>query len=239
MSEQPVDDPVREASSRLVQGASLAAMAAEALSQARQSRAAARTAAAARAAAAEGVQQAVAQAAARVAWAPLLQRGLRAHLTDNDVAQARAAADLWSPGVWEAQRAREHAQRRQAATHAIQPGLFRAEPHRTATARTLPAGPGSSSPTTPSDFPPLTAGRDGGSTVAAATTSTGAPSVAPTVLRAPDGSAPALATAGFPEPLTGTVLTRSGAVVQHADSTAGPGAVARTPNLHRSNGLTR
>jgi hypothetical protein len=238
MSEQPVDDPVREASSRLVQGASLAAMAAEALSQARQSRAAARNATDAHAAG-DRVQQAVAQAAAGVAWAPLLQRGLRAHLTDNDVAQGRAAADLWSPGVWEAQRASEHAQRRQAATAATQPGASRAEPHCTSTARALPAGPGPSSPTTTSDSPAPRVGGDAGSTVAAATISAGVPQVAPAVPRAPDGRAPALATAGFPEPLTGTVLTRSGLVVQHADSTAGPWAVARAPGLPRPNGLTR
>jgi len=71
------EDPVGQASSKVVQYVSLATMAAEAIAQVRQQRAAAAATTDARAAAALRAEYGAALGAARTQWAPVLDRRLR------------------------------------------------------------------------------------------------------------------------------------------------------------------
>ena len=69
---EPAEDPVGQASSKVVQYVSLATMAAEAIAQHRQQRAAQAASTDQRAAAALRAQQTSAHAAARLQWQPVL-----------------------------------------------------------------------------------------------------------------------------------------------------------------------
>ncbi len=94
MNEQ-AEDPVGQASSKVVQYVSLATMAAEAIAQVRQQRAAAAATTDARAAAALRAEYGAALGAARTQWAPVLDRRLRDQTSVADAGLAWAATQAW------------------------------------------------------------------------------------------------------------------------------------------------
>jgi len=89
------EDPVGQASSKVVQYVSLATMAAEAIAQVRQQRAAAAATTDARAAAALRAEYGAALGAARTQWAPVLDRRLRDQTSVADAGLAWAATQAW------------------------------------------------------------------------------------------------------------------------------------------------
>jgi hypothetical protein len=106
------EDPVGQAGSKVVQYVSLATMAAEAIAQVRQQRAARQAATDERTVRALRAQQTAARAAARMQWSPVLDSRRRAGLSLADTGLAWAASQAWRPLDPEAQRASEQATER-------------------------------------------------------------------------------------------------------------------------------
>lgn len=106
------EDPVGQAGSKVVQYVSLATMAAEAIAQVRQQRAARLAATDERTVRALRAQQTAARAAARMQWSPVLDPRRRAGLSLADTGLAWAASQAWRPLDPEAQRASEIATER-------------------------------------------------------------------------------------------------------------------------------
>jgi hypothetical protein len=111
MSEH-AEDPVGQAGSKVVQYVSLATMAAEAIAQVRQQRAAGLAATDGRTVRALRAQQTAARAAARMQWSPVLDPRRRTGLSLVDTGLAWAASQAWRPLDPEAQRASEQATER-------------------------------------------------------------------------------------------------------------------------------
>jgi hypothetical protein len=109
---EPAEDPVGQASSKLVQYVSLATMAAEAIAQRRQQRAAQAASSDQRAAAALRAQQTSAHTAARLQWQPVLDPRRVGSLSVADTGLAWAAAQAWRPADPEAELATSRAQDR-------------------------------------------------------------------------------------------------------------------------------
>jgi hypothetical protein len=93
--DEHAEDPVGQAGQKVVQYASLATMAAEALAQVRQQRAAAAAAGDAQTAAAVRAQRTAALTAAQAQWQPLLDSRLRGRTSLGDAGLAWAAAQGW------------------------------------------------------------------------------------------------------------------------------------------------
>lgn len=106
------EDPVGQAGSKVVQYVSLATMAAEAIAQVRQQRAARLAAIDERTVRALRAQQTAARAAARMQWSPVLDPRRRSALSLADTGLAWAASQAWRPLDPEAQRASEQATER-------------------------------------------------------------------------------------------------------------------------------
>jgi hypothetical protein len=106
------EDPVGQAGSKVVQYVSLATMAAEAVAQVRQQRAARQAATDERTVRALRAQQTAARAAARMQWSPVLDPRRRRALSLADTGLAWAASQAWRPLDPEAQRASEQATER-------------------------------------------------------------------------------------------------------------------------------
>ena len=106
------EDPVGHASSKIVQYVSLATMAAEAIAQVRQQRAAAAAAVDERAAGALRAQQISALAAARLQWKPVLDPRRSSGLGLGDAGLAWAATQAWRDADPEAELACRRAQER-------------------------------------------------------------------------------------------------------------------------------
>lgn len=109
---EPAEDPVGQASTKVVQYVSLVTMAAEAIAQRRQQQAAAAAGADARAAGALRAQQTSARAAARLQWQPVLDPRRARDLGLGDTGLAWAAAQAWRPTDPEAELAAARAQDR-------------------------------------------------------------------------------------------------------------------------------
>jgi hypothetical protein len=109
---EPAEDPVGQASSKVVQYVSLATMAAEAIAQHRQQRAAQAASTDQRAAAALRAQQTSAHAAARLQWQPVLDPRRARSLSLADTGLAWAVAQAWRPTDPEAELASTRAQDR-------------------------------------------------------------------------------------------------------------------------------
>ena len=103
------EDPVGHASSKIVQYVSLATMAAEAIAQVRQQRAASAAAVDERTAAGVRAQQTAAHAAARLQWRPVLDPRRHDSLTLADTGVAWAATQAWREIDPEAQLASDRA----------------------------------------------------------------------------------------------------------------------------------
>lgn len=97
MSEQPHEDPVAHASTKITAYVSVAAMAAEAIAQVAAARARKPAAADERTASALRAQRLAAYGQARLGWAPLLDPRLRGQTTLTDAAAVRAQAQAWRP----------------------------------------------------------------------------------------------------------------------------------------------
>ena len=93
--DEHAEDPVGQAGQKVVQYASLATMAAEAIAQVRQQRAAAADANDARTAAEVRAQRTAALTAARAQWQPVLESRLRGRTSLADAGVAWAAAQGW------------------------------------------------------------------------------------------------------------------------------------------------
>jgi hypothetical protein len=93
--DEHAEDPVGHAGQKVVQYASLATMAAEAIAQVRQQRAAAAAAGDAQTAAAVRAQRTAALTAAQAQWQPLLDSRLRGRTSLGDAGLAWAAAQGW------------------------------------------------------------------------------------------------------------------------------------------------
>lgn len=111
MSEH-AEDPVGQASSKVVQYVSLATMAAEAIAQVRQQRAARLAATDEQTVRALRAQQTAARSAARLQWSPVLDPRRRTGLNLADTGLAWAASQAWRATDPEAQRASEQAAQR-------------------------------------------------------------------------------------------------------------------------------
>jgi len=109
---EPAEDPVGQASSKVVQYISLATMAAEAIAQRRQQRAAEAASTDRQAAAALRAQQTSAHTAARLQWQPVLDPRRAGSLSLADTGLAWAAAQAWRPTDPEAELASTRAQDR-------------------------------------------------------------------------------------------------------------------------------
>jgi hypothetical protein len=109
---EPAEDPVGQASSKVVQYISLATMAAEAIAQRRQQRAAEAASIDTQAAAALRAQQTAARTAARLQWQPVLDPRRVGSLSLADTGLAWAAAQAWRPTDPEAELASTRAQDR-------------------------------------------------------------------------------------------------------------------------------
>jgi hypothetical protein len=109
---EPAEDPVGQASTKVVQYVSLVTMAAEAIAQRRQQQAAAAASTDARAAAALRAQQTSAHTAARLQWQPILDPRRARSLGLADTGLAWAAAQAWRPTDPEAELASDRAQDR-------------------------------------------------------------------------------------------------------------------------------
>jgi len=109
---EPAEDPVGQASSKVVQYVSLATMAAEAIAQRRQQRAAEAASTDERAAAALRAQQTSAHTAARLQWQPVLDPRRAGSLSLADTGLAWAAAQAWRPTDPQAELASTRAQDR-------------------------------------------------------------------------------------------------------------------------------
>jgi hypothetical protein len=109
---EPAEDPVGQASSKVVQYVSLATMAAESIAQHRQQRAAQAASTDERAAAALRAQQTSAHTAARLQWQPVLDPRRARSLSLADTGLAWAAAQAWRPTDPEAELASTRAQDR-------------------------------------------------------------------------------------------------------------------------------
>lgn len=92
---EPAEDPVAQAGTKVVQYVSLVTMAAEAIAQRRQQQAAAAAAADERAAGALRAQQTSAHAAARLQWQPVLDPRRRDSVSLNDTGLAWASTQAW------------------------------------------------------------------------------------------------------------------------------------------------
>lgn len=92
---EPAEDPVAQAGTKVVQYVSLVTMAAEAIAQRRQQQAAAAAAADERAAGALPAKQTSAHAAARLQWQPMLDPRRRDSLSLNDTGLAWASTQAW------------------------------------------------------------------------------------------------------------------------------------------------
>ena len=97
MGEQPHEDPVAHASTKITGYVSVAAMAAEAIAQVAAARARERAAADERTASALRAQRLAAYGQARLGWAPLLDPKLRGQTTATDAAAVWARAQAWRP----------------------------------------------------------------------------------------------------------------------------------------------
>jgi hypothetical protein len=106
------EDPVGQASSKVAQYVSLATMAAEAIAQVRQQRAAALAAADEHTVRAVRAQQTAARAAARLQWSPVLDPRRRNGLNLADTGLAWAASQAWRTLDPEAQLASDFASQR-------------------------------------------------------------------------------------------------------------------------------
>lgn len=106
------EDPVGQASSKVVQYVSLATMAAEAIVQVRQQHAARQAATNEQTVRALRAQQTAARAAARMQWSPVLDSRRRTGLSLADTGLAWAASQAWCPLDPEAQRASDLATER-------------------------------------------------------------------------------------------------------------------------------
>jgi hypothetical protein len=93
--DEHAEDPVGQAGQKVVQYASLATMAAEAIAQVRQQRAAAAAAGDAQTAAAVRAHRTAALTAAQAQWQPLLDSRLRGRTSPGDAGLAWAAAQGW------------------------------------------------------------------------------------------------------------------------------------------------
>ena len=93
--DEHAEDPVGQAGQKVVQYASLATMAAEAIAQVRQQRAAAAAAGDAQTAAAVRAQRTAALTAAQAQWQPLLDNRLRGRTSLGDAGLAWATAQGW------------------------------------------------------------------------------------------------------------------------------------------------
>lgn len=93
--DEHAEDPVGQAGQKVVQYASLATMAAEAIAQVRQQRAAAAAATDAQTAAAVRAQRTAALTAAQAQWQPVLNSRLRGRTSIADAGLAWAAAQGW------------------------------------------------------------------------------------------------------------------------------------------------
>ena len=111
MSEH-AEDPAGQASTKVVQYVSLVTMAAEAIAQVRQQRAAVAATADLQAAGAARAQHEAAHASARLRWAPVLNPERRSGLDVTGTGLAWAAAQAWRPFDPEAELATERAQDR-------------------------------------------------------------------------------------------------------------------------------
>jgi len=111
MSEQPHEDPVAHASTKITSYVSLAAMAAEAVAQVAAARARERAAVDERAAAALRADRRTAYASARLGWAPMLDPRLRDRAGVDEAGAAWARAQPWRPDP-EAERAGQLAEER-------------------------------------------------------------------------------------------------------------------------------
>ncbi len=111
MSEQPHEDPVAHASTKITSYVSLAAMAAEAVAQVAAARARERAVTDERAAAALRAGRRTAYASARLDWAPILDPRLRGRATLDEAGAAWARAQPWRPDP-EAERAAQLAEER-------------------------------------------------------------------------------------------------------------------------------
>jgi len=111
MSEQPHEDPVAHASTKITAYVSVAAMAAEAIAQVAAARARERAAADERTASALRAQRLAAYGQARLGWAPVLDPKLREQTTLTDAAAVWARAQAWRPDP-EAERASDLAEER-------------------------------------------------------------------------------------------------------------------------------
>ena len=104
MSEQPHEDPVAHASTKITSYVSVAAMAAEALAQVAAARARERAAADERAASALRAERLAAYGQARLGWSPVLDPKLRERTSVTDAGRVWASAQAWRPDP-EAERA--------------------------------------------------------------------------------------------------------------------------------------
>ncbi len=111
MSEQPHEDPVAHASTKITSYVSLAAMAAEAVAQVAAARARERATVDERAAAALRADRRTAYASARLGWAPILDPRLRGRAGVEEAGAAWARAQPWRPHP-EAERAAQLAEER-------------------------------------------------------------------------------------------------------------------------------
>jgi hypothetical protein len=110
--DEHAEDPVGQAGQKVVQYASLATMAAEAIAQVRQQRAAAAAAGDAQAAAAVRAQRTAALTAAQAQWQPLLDSRLRGRTSLGDAGLAWAAAQGWREVEPQASLASDRAEQR-------------------------------------------------------------------------------------------------------------------------------
>jgi hypothetical protein len=110
--DEHAEDPVGQAGQKVVQYASLATMAAEAIAQVRQQRAAAVAAGDAQTAAAVRAQRTAALTAAQAQWQPVLDSRLRGRTSVGDAGLAWAAAQGWREVEPQASLASDRAEQR-------------------------------------------------------------------------------------------------------------------------------
>jgi hypothetical protein len=110
--DEHAEDPVGQAGQKVVQYASLATMAAEAIAQVRQQRAASAAAGDAQTAAAVRAQRTAALTAAQAQWQPVLDSRLRGRTSVGDAGLAWAAAQGWREVEPQAGLASERAEQR-------------------------------------------------------------------------------------------------------------------------------
>ncbi|CAB4896522.1 MAG: hypothetical protein F2825_00245 [Actinobacteria bacterium] len=119
--DEHVEDPVGQAGQKVVQYASLATMAAEAIAQVRQQRAAAAAAGDAQTAAVVRAQRTAALTAAQAQWQPVLDSRLRGRTSLGDAGLAWAAAQGWRDVEPQAALASDRAEQR---LHELRPDVM-------------------------------------------------------------------------------------------------------------------